>query len=120
MSYDVINDVIMSDADCIPGREPRSVAASSNLGLSRDLYNVKIVWPCLFVNVLVILQSRACFTRDFYTSTLIYYCHRARQHAVPHALIPLSSLPRLLLLLTKRTALHLSKLKSVCQSHIGI
>jgi len=27
-SYDVINDVIMSDADCIPGREPRSVAAS--------------------------------------------------------------------------------------------
>jgi len=29
-SYDVINDVIMSDADCTPGREPRSVAASSN------------------------------------------------------------------------------------------
>jgi len=28
-SYDVINDVIMSDADCTPGREPRSVAASS-------------------------------------------------------------------------------------------
>ena len=27
-SYDVINDVIMSDADCTPGREPRSVAAS--------------------------------------------------------------------------------------------
>ena len=27
-SYDVINDVIMSDADCNPGREPRSVAAS--------------------------------------------------------------------------------------------
>jgi len=26
--YDVINDVIMSDADCTPGREPRSVAAS--------------------------------------------------------------------------------------------
>jgi len=25
---DVINDVIMSDADCTPGREPRSVAAS--------------------------------------------------------------------------------------------
>ena len=24
----VINDVIMSDADCTPGREPRSVAAS--------------------------------------------------------------------------------------------
>jgi len=29
LSYDVINDVIMSDADCTPGREPRSVAASS-------------------------------------------------------------------------------------------
>ena len=28
LSYDVINDVIMSDADCTPGREPRSVAAS--------------------------------------------------------------------------------------------
>ena len=27
-SYDVINDVIMSDADCTLGREPRSVAAS--------------------------------------------------------------------------------------------
>jgi len=27
-SYDVINDVIMSDADCTSGREPRSVAAS--------------------------------------------------------------------------------------------
>jgi len=27
-SYDVISDVIMSDADCSPGREPRSVAAS--------------------------------------------------------------------------------------------
>ena len=27
----VINDVIMSDADCTPGREPRSVAASNSL-----------------------------------------------------------------------------------------
>ena len=27
LSYDVINDVIMTDADCTPGREPRSVAA---------------------------------------------------------------------------------------------
>jgi len=27
-SYDVISDVIMSDADYTPGREPRSVAAS--------------------------------------------------------------------------------------------
>jgi len=27
-SYDVINDVIMSDADCTLGCEPRSVAAS--------------------------------------------------------------------------------------------
>jgi len=31
-SYDVINDVIMSDADCTPGREPRSVAASDTVG----------------------------------------------------------------------------------------
>ena len=28
-SYDVISDVIMSDADCTPGREPCIVAASS-------------------------------------------------------------------------------------------
>jgi len=28
-SFRVINDVIMSDADCTPGREPLSVAASS-------------------------------------------------------------------------------------------
>jgi len=28
LSYDVINDVIVSDADCTPGHEPRSVAAS--------------------------------------------------------------------------------------------
>jgi len=27
-SYDVINDVIMNDADGTPGREPRSVAVS--------------------------------------------------------------------------------------------
>ena len=27
-SYDIISDVIMSDADCTPGREPRSIAAS--------------------------------------------------------------------------------------------
>jgi len=31
LSYDVINDVIMSDADCTPSRELRSVAASFNL-----------------------------------------------------------------------------------------
>jgi len=30
-SYDVITDVIMSDADCAPGREPRSVDASFHL-----------------------------------------------------------------------------------------
>ena len=28
LSYDVIIDVIMNDADCTHGREPRSVAAS--------------------------------------------------------------------------------------------
>ena len=27
-SFDVNSDIIMSDADCTPGREPRSVAAS--------------------------------------------------------------------------------------------
>jgi len=27
-SYDVINDVIMTDVNCTPGREPRSVVAS--------------------------------------------------------------------------------------------
>ena len=27
-SYDVISDIIMTDADCTPGREPRSVSAS--------------------------------------------------------------------------------------------
>ena len=36
-SYDVTNDVIMSDADCTPYREPRSVAASSNYYQSDDL-----------------------------------------------------------------------------------
>jgi len=30
LSYDIINDVIMSDVDCTPGREPRSIAASTN------------------------------------------------------------------------------------------
>jgi len=37
-SYDVINDVIMSDVDCTPGREPRSVAASSS-----DFANCKTI-----------------------------------------------------------------------------
>ena len=32
-SYDVINDIIISDADCTPGREPRSIAASFTLCL---------------------------------------------------------------------------------------
>jgi len=36
-SYDVISDVIMSDADCTPGREPRSVAASCVLSLFRSV-----------------------------------------------------------------------------------
>ena len=35
-SYDVINDVIMSDVDGTPGREPRSVAASSYLPLPKS------------------------------------------------------------------------------------
>jgi len=34
-SYDVIIDVITSDADCTPGREPRSVAASYYSALAR-------------------------------------------------------------------------------------
>ena len=36
-SYDVINDVIMSDVDCTPGREPRNVAASSESVLLKRL-----------------------------------------------------------------------------------
>jgi len=35
--YNVINDVIMSDADCTPGCEPRSVAASFD-----SMYNVPV------------------------------------------------------------------------------
>ena len=47
-SYDVINDVIMSDADCTPGREPRSVAAiffwySSIKKLHCDNYSVSVL-----------------------------------------------------------------------------
>ena len=34
LSYEVINDVIMSDADCTPGREPRSIAASLSCSFS--------------------------------------------------------------------------------------
>ena len=42
-SYDVINDVIMSDADCTPGRERRSVAAIGSRFRS-------VCWfVCLFV-----------------------------------------------------------------------
>ena len=40
-SYDVINDVIMSDADCTPGREPRSVAASCLLK-AQDVKTTKV------------------------------------------------------------------------------
>ena len=35
-SYDVINDVIMSDADCTPGRQPCSVAASQTGKIGGD------------------------------------------------------------------------------------
>jgi len=41
-SYDVINDVIMSDADCIPGREPRIVAASLFQGVTNNASAVTI------------------------------------------------------------------------------
>ena len=44
-SYDVISDVIMSDADCTPGCEARSVAASLIFMAIRSL---------LFVTVLII------------------------------------------------------------------
>ena len=39
-SYDVINHVIMSDADCTPGRELRSVAASFNLFSNHKFFDV--------------------------------------------------------------------------------
>ena len=35
-SYDVISDAIISDADCTPDREPRSVAASYDLDLQSN------------------------------------------------------------------------------------
>ena len=42
----MINDVIMSDADCTPGREPRSVAAS--IGIFRfSIFQIKERFPCL-------------------------------------------------------------------------
>jgi len=41
-SYNVINDVIMSDADYTPGREPRSVAAS-------NIINYPLLLLCLMV-----------------------------------------------------------------------
>jgi len=40
VSDDVINDVIMSDADCTPGREPRSVAASLNYNRRPRTHNL--------------------------------------------------------------------------------
>jgi len=42
--YGVINDIIMSDADCTPGREPRSVAASQ---LLQSIF-------CLFYSTVII------------------------------------------------------------------
>jgi len=51
-SYDVINDVIMSDADCTPGREPRSIAASFIiilLLLGRIAYYVRRCGPLLHI-----------------------------------------------------------------------
>jgi len=47
-SYDVINDVIMSDADCTPGREPRSVAASTPLE-----WSLKVLSNCVFLKLLI-------------------------------------------------------------------
>jgi len=38
-SYDVINDVIINDADCTPGSEPRSVAASFYVRFTKVLTN---------------------------------------------------------------------------------
>jgi len=47
-SYDVINDVIMSDADGTPGREPHSVAASF------VLFSVLYLCVCVCVCVCVL------------------------------------------------------------------
>jgi len=46
-----MNDVIMSDADCTPGREPRSVAASNTL-----VFVLLLLLVVLMV-MLLILQS---------------------------------------------------------------
>jgi len=49
-SYDVINDVIMSDVDCTPGREPRSVA-TTYLVFSETLYvPFRILKACNQIN----------------------------------------------------------------------
>jgi len=52
-SYDVINDVIMSDADCTPGREPRSVAAS----FLKCLITEVVLFSIVAFQTLHILQS---------------------------------------------------------------
>ena len=48
-SYDVNIDVIMSDADCTPGLEPRSVAASS------ALFCVMVSLVCCFFLILCLV-----------------------------------------------------------------
>ena len=70
-SYDVINDVIMSDADCTPGCEPRSVAASyilvgnhmwpTEYGASiNDRVSPQLLKPksCTSENIAHIIQNR--------------------------------------------------------------
>jgi len=40
LRYDVINGVIMSDADCTPGREARSVAAIVTCGITDGYFTL--------------------------------------------------------------------------------
>ena len=52
----------MSDADCTPGREPRSVATSISL--------------CLHITLMVVCLHLACFILRMYTITVFRgWCH---------------------------------------------
>ena len=48
LSYDVMNDVIMSDADCTPGREPCSIAASNLITVMYQRLLYQKPWKCGF------------------------------------------------------------------------
>ena len=71
-SYDVINDVIMSDADCTAGREPRSIAASFCFLICWEVY-VKVVWDC-WETTLYYVAMLINLTRYYGCSGLVVTC----------------------------------------------